>query len=55
MDYPYLDFWTHGKCKYDDFENLIFQKREVKTIFENVGFLIFEVLGASHKGVFQWE
>ena len=29
MDYRYLDFWTHGNCRYGDFENSIFRKREV--------------------------
>ena len=55
MEYWYLDFWTHGNCKYGDFENLIFQKQEVYTIFENVGFLIFEVLRASLDGFFGWK
>ena len=51
MDYRYLDFWTHGNCRYYDFENSIFRKREVYTILENVESLIFEVLGASHKSL----
>ena len=40
----------HGNGRYGDFENSIFRKREVYTFFENVEFLIFEVLGASYKG-----
>ena len=49
MDYWYLDFGMHGNGEHADFDNLIFWKREVCTIFENVKFLIFEVLGASRK------